>query len=161
MDQYHTLEKKHFFYFVRGCKTWTKYFQIADWDVRYYFQEAEESDPRACMGIESFGNRLGTIILFDQWDTVPNPRNLWNTAFHEVWELFLADLHGMAMAREWNAEAYDREHHRVIRILENTVFADMWKRKDEIFNIQSSDEVPEYTGSEIPEAYPVTEMSYA
>jgi len=158
MEQYHALERKHFFYFVTCCKTWMKFLGISDWDVRFYFQEGDEQDPRACMGVESYGNRLAMIIVFDMWDAPPSPRNLWIVAFHEVHELLLADCHIMAQSREWNDESYDREHHRVIRMLENSVFLDMWEGKNAIFNIQSTDEVPEYTGSEVPDVYPVEEV---
>ena len=110
------------------------------------------------MGIESFGNRLAFIILFDMWDAPPSPMNLWIVAFHEVLGLLFSDCHMMASSRDWDEESYDREHHRIVRIFENTVFSDMWDNKNGIFNIQPSDEVPEYTGSEVPETYPLEEV---
>lgn len=153
MEGYFELEKKHFIYFVNACKGFISFLGLVDWEVRYFFQEGDEDDPKACMGVEDYGNRLAAIFIFDQWDAPPTPRNLWMVAFHEVLELFMSDTRHMAESREFNALLYDREHHRIIRMLENSVFLDMWENKNELFDIQSTTEVPECTEQEISEVH--------
>ena len=132
------LERHHFAYWVGCCKALIKLTGMADWDVAYHFLGSDDVSPRASMVIHDECNRVASLQLYDSWDKVPSEHNLWRTAFHEVMELLLADIAIMAHERFFNAKSYDRESHRVIRIMEVAWFEEMWKNGHEIFNFQSS-----------------------
>lgn len=151
VEGYEELTREHFFYFVACCRVWADFFQLGDCEIRYQFVEADENDPRATMVPADIGNRLFQIVLYDSWDMAPNDENLWKTAFHEVLEVLTSDVHAAAYARDWNLERYDREHHRIIRILERAVFHGMWKDGHRIFNFQPTTEGGKISVPEIPE----------
>jgi len=136
----HELVSEHFEFFVSACKNWIKFLGLTDWCLTYRFLDEDSEDARAATLMEHRGNRVASIFLYNNWDIVPTDFALWRTAFHEVLELMLFDLHILAQRRDWDYEKYDREHHRVIRILENSFMRDMWDNGHEIFNFQSSTE---------------------
>jgi hypothetical protein len=151
------VERHHFAYFVGCCKALIHQFGISDWDVAYHFFESDEDTPRASMVVHCRFNRVASIQLYDSWDKVPSEHHLWRTAFHEVMELLLADLGMMAQSRTFDPLAYDRESHRVIRIMESAWFEEAWHDGNEVFNFQPSTkgrgvsrpEIP-VLGSEVP-----------
>ena len=130
------LEKHHFQYFVGCCRAFIKFLGLMDWEVSFNFFCSDENTPRASTIIHDRHNRLGSIQLYDSWDKIPSEFNLWKTAFHEVIELLMSDLHCLAMDRDWDYNTYDREHHRVIRILEKSWFEEIWENGHGIFNFQ-------------------------
>jgi hypothetical protein len=132
------LENHHFAYFTGCCQALVKLTGQLDWEVSYLFLESDDETPRASMLVHDRFNRLASIQLYDSWEKVPSEFHLWKTAFHEVAELLMSDVHCLAMDRDFDYNTYDREHHRIIRILEVAWFDWMWKYGHEIFNFQSS-----------------------
>ena len=145
------LEKHHFAYFVGCCKAFIIHAGLLDWEVSFQFLGSDESSPRASTIIHDRHNRLGSIQLYDSWDRIPSEFNLWKTAFHEVMELLLSDLHCLAMDRGWDYDTYDREHHRVIRILEKAWFEGIWENGHDIFNFQPDAKGGRSSRPELPE----------
>jgi len=145
------LEKHHFQYFVGCCKAFIIHAGLLDWEVSFQFLGSDESSPRASTIIHDRHNRLGSIQLYDSWDRIPSEFNLWKTAFHEVMELLLSDLHCLAMDRGWDYNTYDREHHRVIRILEKAWFEGIWENGHDIFNFQPDAKGGRSSRPELPE----------
>ena len=131
------LEKHHFAYFVGCCGAFIKHAGILEWEVSFQFLGSDSGTPRASTTIHDRHNRLASIQLYDSWDRVPSEFNLWKTAFHEVMELLLSDLHCLAQSRCWDYDTYDSEHHRVIRTLEKVWFEEIWKNGHDVFNFQS------------------------
>ena len=148
-DEY-TLERHHFAYFTGCAKAIVELCGILDWEISYLFIDAEETSPRASMKVHDRFNRIASIQLYDSWDKPPSEFHLWRMAFHEVMELLLSDIHCMAMDRDFDYNSYDREHHRVIRILETAWFDGMYKYGHEIFNFQSDAEGRGPSRPEIP-----------
>jgi hypothetical protein len=146
-----TLEKHQFAFFVGCCKALVKLTGMLDWEVSYLFIESDEDSPRASTMIHDKFNRLASIQLYDSWNSIPSEFHLWRVAFHEVMELLFSDLHCLAMDRGFDYNTYDREHHRVIRILEAAWFDGMWQYGHEVFNFQSDGKGGKRSGQEIPE----------
>ena len=130
------LTRDHFLYFAAAGRLLLDFFHLSDFEISFQFADADEDDPRAATLITDFGNRIGSIILYDHWDRKPTDYNLWLVAFHEVLEVLFSDVSSMASERSWDEVQYDREHHRVIRILEKTVFERMWMNGHDLFNFQ-------------------------
>jgi len=147
----HKLQSHHFAYFVGCCKALVRHIGINDWEISYQFLESDLDTPRASTTIYDKNNRLAGIQLHDSWDRVPSEFNIWKVAFHEVMELLLSDLSILAQSREWDYYDYDREHHRLIRILENSWFGGMWNDRHDIFNFQPDAEGRESSRPELPE----------
>lgn len=116
------LEDRHFDFFVECCKAWLDHFGLLGWEIHFAFMEAEVDSPKAALSVEDFQNRIGVIYLYNEFDMVPEERYLSRVAFHEVMEVLLADIHSLAIDRAFCADEYDKEHHRVIRTLEQRVF---------------------------------------
>jgi len=145
------LERHHFSYFIGCCKALIKKLGLFDWEVSFQYYESDENTPRASTTVYDRFNRLAAIQLYDNWDRPANEFNLWMVAFHEVMELLLSDLHCMAMTREFDYHLYDREHHRVIRILENAWFKEIWENGHAIFNFQTDAKGRKSSRPELPE----------
>jgi hypothetical protein len=146
----HKLEKHHFSFFVGCCKALVKLSGLHEWEVTYLFLGSDEESPRASTMVHDRFNRLASIQLYDKWNSIPSEFHLWRVAFHEVMELLLSDVHCLAMDREFDYNTYDREHHRVIRILEATWFDGMWKYGHEVFNFQSESKGRRVSRPEVP-----------
>jgi hypothetical protein len=144
------LDSHHFAYFVGCCKALIKNIGVSDWDVSYHFFESDEETPRASMVVHDRTNRVASLQLYDRWDKVPSEHHIWRTAFHEVMELLMADLGMLAFQRHFSPAEYDRESHRVIRIMENAWFEEIWKHGHEIFNFQSTGKERGSSRPEIP-----------
>lgn len=147
----YTLERHHFAYFVGCCRSLVKLMGLLDWELSYQFLGSDAETPRASATVHDAGNRLASIQLYDEWDTDPNEWRLWRTAFHEVVELLLSNMHMMATSRAFDYLSYDREHHRVIRTLENSWFTEIWNNGHDVFNFQSDAEGRCCARPELPE----------
>jgi len=145
------VERHHFIYFIACCRSFIKMMGLSDWDVSFQYLGSDETTPRASTTVHDRFNRLASIQLYDSWDREPNEYNLWIVSFHEVIELLLSDLHCMAENRDWNYNLYDREHHRVVRILENAWFKEIWKYEHGIFNFQSDAKGRKASRPELPD----------
>jgi len=135
MDDHDDVTSEEFYYFVEVCKKLKNYLGIIDWELRFHFMEGGPEDPRASMQVVDRYNRLAVITIYDDWDIAPSRDNLIKVAFHEMLELLFSDCHCLAMDRNFNYDTYDREHHRVIRILEHT-FLDRIRGDFESIDIQ-------------------------
>jgi len=144
------LERHHFAYWVGCCKALIKVIEISDWDVSYHFFESDDATPRASMVVHCPCNRVASLQLYDRWDKVPSEHALWRTAFHEVMELLMVDINMMAHNREFDPSAYDREIHRVIRIMEDAWFEEMWTHGHEVFNFQPTGKGKVTSRPEVP-----------
>jgi len=144
------VERHHFAYFIACCRSFIDILGLYDWEVSFQYVGSDKTTPRASTTIHDRFNRLASIQLYDSWDRDPDEYNLWIVSFHEVIELLLSDLHCMAAARDFDYNLYDREHHRVIRMLENAWFKEIWKYGHEIFNFQSDAKDGKTSRPELP-----------
>jgi len=147
----HQLDRHHFAYFAGCCKALVKLTGQLDWEISYLFIDSDDETPRASMKVHDRFNRIASIQLYDSWDKPPSEFHLWRMAFHEVMELMMADVHCMAMDRDFDYNSYDREHHKIIRILEAAWFDEVWKHGHEVFNFQPTSKGKNESRPEVPE----------
>lgn len=121
------ITKKQFELFKKEALKWLEYFGLKSWSV--YFEQKKIEGCRALCTFNCVGG-IATISLGTSW----NEQNkifvtdeiIKRTAFHEVCELFLARLNDMVSQRyNLNEGDVEEEIHRIIRVLENTV----WKNQ--------------------------------
>jgi hypothetical protein len=142
------LSDTHFERFTSECDKWISFFGFNDWDLDYMFTD-EETDARALTAIHCQHNRVASIVLSREWDIDPTEESLSKYAFHEVLELLFSDIHVLAVNREFDLDTFDKERHRVIRILEHSIFSRVWG-DDGTFDIQSDAKRRGSAGQEIP-----------
>jgi hypothetical protein len=117
--------KKEYEYFKTQFLKWADLLGVKDWEFFFtYGRVDEEKDYRACI----FGdpdNRLVAIYFDPEWDIKPHNRELSMVAFHEVCEVLFSDLRNL-LPEKVNDAFGRREIHKIIRILENTMFEKYW-----------------------------------
>jgi hypothetical protein len=112
--------KKDLNIFQLECKKWIKHFGLLDWEVHYFIDE-DDDDSRGCC-VASSENGITSIFLNRHWEDKPKQAELRKVAFHEVWELILSPYRLLAESRYATGRELERERHRIIRILENTIW---------------------------------------
>lgn len=123
----HKTTLQHFEVFKEECLFWIKYFGLNKFRVE--FEHKDISGNRAMADSVSIPNFTAMLYLGKSWgdDEVTDYR-IKSSAFHEVVELILWELSDMAYTA-CGKHNETRETHRVIRILENTVFAESYQRR--------------------------------
>lgn len=122
------LTKTQFNWFCDEVKHWTKFLGCLEWECRFKLEEDDEALASATWSAED------GIILFTlaaRWNSksdIPNSHSLSKVAFHEVCEVLLSDLNDLASVL-FSRVKVNKEIHRVIRKLENTVFENEWQRR--------------------------------
>ncbi len=118
--------KKDFKLFRKECKWWLNYFCIADYEVTYLRVDIGGSDARCTHDIVA---RWCTMRLnIEVNDRDHGHRFFCLVAFHEICELLLGEIG--ALAEESLAKnIVDTEIHKVVRKLENTIFASEYKKR--------------------------------
>lgn len=121
--------KGDFEYFKSEVERWVRYFSLVQWDWRIGHGEREGEDVDA-LAWATWGDESGiaAIRLGKEWKEDPITREMLSrTAFHEVCEILLQELDGMARS-DHRDEKVTAATHRIIRRLENTVFEYDWDR---------------------------------
>jgi len=116
--------KAHFDIFKKECSKWIKYFGLLDWEINLYHKKLDEED-KDSMAITSCYNKgkRSDITLNIEWDEdKPSEIEIKKCAFHEICEVLYYPIAFMAEARFLADGEIETETHRLIRILENTVF---------------------------------------
>lgn len=123
--------KADFELFVEEAKGFLELFGLLDWQVEF---EHRDLDSRANCRFSVQG-RQAYITLGKDWtkhDTV-SPERLRRSAFHEVYELLLADYYFAATDNEIGGEAkaqrLERTTHALIRRMENVILPLLPARK--------------------------------
>lgn len=110
----------HFKLFKAECEKWIKIWGLLDWSVDYAHEDID-----GCKGQRSSGlaGKVATLSLATDWgdDNLTNYQ-IKKTAFHEVAELLLAEIHALGDRRFVAEERLETARHTVIRRLENVVF---------------------------------------
>jgi len=115
------LTQQDFELFQYECEKWLKRLGLQSWKV--YFGFADTGDSLATCAT-NYKGRNSTISLnknqkFDKeiiWD---KEKNIKANALHECLELLLSPLRALASDRGWDETEYEKEHHSIIRTLEN------------------------------------------
>ena len=118
------ITKRQFKIFKKEARKWLKYFGMKDWSV--YFEQKELEESRAQCIFNCVGG-IATLSLAKSWNEISDKfvtdKIIQRTAFHEVCELLLARLNDMVSQRfNLNEGDVEEEIHRIIRILENSVW---------------------------------------
>ena len=126
-------DKDRFRIFVDECEYWLEKFNLKSWTMAYEFSddysEDWENDSLAMLRWNT-GARRATIWLNENWpEDEISCFQIRRSAFHEVFELLLADLVSIARDRFVFEKAIESEIHRIVRTLENVVFPDNYARR--------------------------------
>lgn len=119
------LSQKDFDAFQSEAKKWIKLFGLVDWEIQFDFND-EFPDNRATCCYSDPGTRSAALVLTRSWDCKPDRAEIRMCAFHEVVELLFAQMRAAVSVRGVDPNLVDQEVHRIIRILENTV----WRPQD-------------------------------
>ena len=115
------ITKAHFDIFKKECSKWIKYFGLLDWEVN--IREEKRKVNYLAQTSVSFHNRIATIKVVKDWRQFETTnKEIKKTAFHEICEVMFYNVRYLAEARFLTENEIDPEIHKLIRILENTVF---------------------------------------
>ena len=111
------ITNKNFEEFKKECWYWINYFGLINWEWHFFHAKC---NGRAVYYSDITG-RLATLELNVEWNSPATNREIKLTAFHEVCEIMIVPLSGIA------SNIYDRNFvegktHDIIRRLENTIF---------------------------------------
>ncbi len=115
---------KQFELFKKEALKWLDYFGMKDWQVHFLFKQLKGTRAQIC---HTCVDGIATITLNNNWDELDKSMvsnvAIQKTAFHEVCELLLGRLESMVFQRfNLNDGDVEEEMHRIIRVLENTVW---------------------------------------
>ena len=117
-----TTTSEHFAIFQQEAKYWIEWFSLMDWKVGFQHREDLKESLAQCWG--NSRDRNAQLVLATDWaGEDPTPDTLSRVAFHEVAELWLVNLCQLAEARNYDSLEAEKETHRLIRLLENRVWA--------------------------------------
>lgn len=113
----------HFEIFKDEVNHWLDFFGMKDWEVCFTLKESENHRAQVWFNVSG---RIATFVLIKEWheEILGNITNedIRIVAFHEVCELLLGPIRDIAMSRASFEVDCTTEIHRVIRILENTLY---------------------------------------
>lgn len=121
MSQVYLTTPEHFDIFQMEARRWIERFGLKEW--RIYI--AHEKTCREAMYAECqwrSNSRQARIVLGLEWDKEPTEEELRLNAFHEVAELVLEPLASPLLDYLSDGEV-DRRTHRLVRLLENVLWA--------------------------------------
>ena len=121
MSSSEELTKKDFEIFVKEALKWVEILGLKSWEWHFVFGKCSE-DSRAEYHVQGAA-RIVTVWLNDFWDDIVKKSNeeIKKTAFHEVTEVMMYDLRGLAL-RDSNYTRVDVATHKIVRTLENVLF---------------------------------------
>jgi len=116
--------KKQFEIFKNECKKWIDYFGLKNW--QFYYRHTKVEEGRAQANFDCV-NGIATLTLSTYWNELSsdflNDKTVRRVAFHEVCEVMFGRINDMVGQRYGLIEEdITEEIHRLIRILENTMF---------------------------------------
>lgn len=115
--------KKDFQEFKSECWKWIEYFGLKEWEWDIRHEEPIQDNARAGYNLVYMSKYI-CVRLNTKFAVKPDKNEIKQCAFHEICHVLLAELSrlGMAVYRDGVVE---KEEHRIIQILENTVFKDI------------------------------------
>lgn len=113
----------HFNLFKLEAEKWIKFFGLSDWQVHF----AHKDTGRRAYMFADLCAKIATIGLCVEWEEYTedalSDHNIKRSAFHEVCELLLVKLTGIAADRfGWCKQDLEEATHCVIRRMENSIF---------------------------------------
>ena len=114
--------KKDFEVFKKECWKWIDYFGLKGWD--YNFTHGESLEGSVASYTLQYAGRLVSFYLADDILQKISRRDIQQYAFHEVCHVLLQGLarHAYNMVQD---DIVGEAAHKIIAILENTVFKDL------------------------------------
>lgn len=122
--------KKQYEIFKTECQKWIDYFGLKNWQV--YYRHTKIEGARAQASFNCVGG-IVTLTLNTDWNELSRDfvcdENVRKSAFHEVCEIMFGRMDDMVGQRFGLIEEdVTEEIHRLIRILENTIFKDVMSK---------------------------------
>lgn len=124
--------KNNFKFFEVEVNYWISYFGLLGWDIEILHLYPDNTATCGWFSCENLHDRCGSIVLSKQMNVEPINEVLSQIAFHEVMELFFSRIFFIAAARNFSIQDLTEENHNLIRILENTVFKELYKNRFEM-----------------------------
>lgn len=111
--------KDDFEMFKRECRWWLDRFGLHDLEAYFIFGvPSSRDDAIACTGSNYTSMRVtlyfNRTLDSDDVLAVNKEELIRNSAQHEVLEVLMSPLEHLALARDWDSEAYEAERHRII-----------------------------------------------
>jgi hypothetical protein len=112
--------------FRQEASYWLREYGLLGWEIHFIHEERENA--RASCTTYGAG-RICLFTLATTWTAIePTYESIAESAFHEVWELLLADLVEATQARKYDAEEVEAKTHAIIRTMENV----HWKGEERV-----------------------------
>lgn len=106
--------------FNKSCRYFHEYFGLFHWELLVDCQSADD-----CMGCVSWDipGRVARVTLSNEWVNTEDATDIEiiKTAFHELLELYMAQIHESLSKLKDHAFASEQVH-TVIRLMENKLF---------------------------------------
>lgn len=122
---------------------WLDTFGLKNWVCAYQFRAWDEASENNLAGVGYNSEaRVATFYLIPLWKCDrPDPREIDICAFHEVWEVFLADICYLIKTREFSEFQIEKAVHTIIRTMENVVYDRMLTEEDKkLLNVRFKQE---------------------
>ena len=131
----HKTTEKDFAIFEKECWKWVEHFGLKDWQFNLYHEDSKILGPCRAWKDYNYEGRVCTLGLTIDWknDDV-TVYQVKKSAFHEVCHIMLATLHNLFSTvnrSEREAELWGSEEHAIIRRLENSIFEESLRSKNE------------------------------
>jgi hypothetical protein len=114
--------KKEFSEFKTECWKWIEYFGLKDWEWDIRHETPSQDDARANYNLV-YVSKYVCVRLNKTFTVAPDKYEIKRCAFHEIIHVLISELSrfGLAVYRD---EVIEKEEHRIIQILENSLFND-------------------------------------
>lgn len=114
------IAKAEFRLFKQECRFWIRRLGLKDWRVTIFRVPLLGNTVGECR--YDMGNRLATIVVSNRrWTKNHFRREIRRTAKHEVIELLLCRLDGLARRRDVTFSELEEARHQIVRTLEKVV----------------------------------------
>lgn len=125
----HKTTDKHFKFFEQEVRRWTEFFGFGCWEIDVVHGGSGEDGGGAFLAthMTTCRGRASRITLPLQWSRPVTEKELSKSAFHEVLEVGMAQLVGLALAT-FSDSYVDEYVHEIVRQMENAVFEREWAR---------------------------------
>ena len=118
----HKTTDRHFKIFCQEAQYWIDYFCLYEQSWRFFHRDCEKNRAQFKSNSDD-ADHVCYLILGTSWHSdIPTDYSVRESAFHEVCEgLFFGIRNSLAINTAWGG-VVNHEIHRVIRILEHTLF---------------------------------------
>jgi len=123
----YVLKKDEFDFFEKEVAFWIGILGLQNYEI--WLRSDQDFEGDAGCSLEDESSRSVDICLNPKWATKPTKRLISLAAFHECCEVLLRPLR-LRLNTFYSFEYVDKEIHKIIVTLQNTLFKIVWKLKN-------------------------------